>query len=138
MERLLKYGAYDIFTEEKTEDGGGALASELFFQEDIDTIMQNNSVTVTYNPAASAKTALEMTEEEGEETAEREEERGSPARKRRKEDAKKEEENREGKRKDVIAPRAPSSFSKACFVSQVDGNDIDVDAPDFWTRMIGT
>lgn len=97
MERLLRHGAYDIFSEDKS--GSAEAESNDFVQLDIDSILERRTRTVIHDNTGSNSGA------------------------------------------------AGGTFSKASFKlsrPSVDGNgvssntdDIDIEDPDFWKKMIG-
>jgi hypothetical protein len=96
VEKLLRFGAYDIFQEEN--DGTAEKESKEFIEQDIDTILARRSKTVIHDGTGSINNA------------------------------------------------AGSTFSKATFKASsgsdssndtYSNKDIDIDDPDFWTKMIG-
>lgn len=92
VEKLLKYGAYAIFAEEK--DGKSEVASTEFVEQDIDSILERRSRTIVHDSGSGP---------------------GS----------------------------AGGTFSKASFKVAKSPNkngcceDVDVDDPDFWKKMVG-
>ena len=95
VERLLRHGAYGIFTED--QDGSGEAESNDFVQQDIDTILDRRSRKVVHENTGSGSTAAGGT--------------FSKAR--------------------FTAPKAPSSAKKAA------NEDVDIEDPDFWKKMVG-
>jgi hypothetical protein len=94
IEKLLRYGAYDIFNEDKA--GTAEAESNDFVQQDIDSILLRRSRTVVHESAKSQPNS------------------------------------------------AGSSFSKASYRFNKDSNlsknetqDIDIEDPDFWKKMVG-
>ena len=88
---MLRCGAYDIFTEEKS--GSAEKESNDFIEQDIDSILARRTKTVIHENTGSQSNA------------------------------------------------AGGTFSKASFTSKATsatpGKDIDIDDPDFWTKMVG-
>lgn len=55
VERLLRHGAYDMFTEENT--GAAEAESNAFVEQDIDSILERRTKTITHESAASKNAA---------------------------------------------------------------------------------
>jgi hypothetical protein len=96
VEKLLRFGAYDIFKEEN--DGTAEKESREFIEQDIDTILARRSKTVIHEGTGT------------------------------------------------MSNSGGSTFSKATFKASGEPNagdddysntDVDIDDPDFWTKMIG-
>lgn len=94
IENLLKFGAYDIFREEK--DGQTSEESKRFIDEEIDEILKRSSVVI-HNGEKKATTESE-----------------------------------------IQAEKLSTGFAKASFVSSTGTSDnIAVDDPDFWNKVVG-
>lgn len=94
VEKLLRHGAYDIFSEDKA--GEGEAESNAFAQQDIDSILQRRSHIVVHENTGSKSNA------------------------------------------------SGGTFSKASFKPKIhdpdnkrNDDDIDIEDPDFWKKMIG-
>lgn len=92
IEKLLRCGAYDIFSEEQA--GSSEKESNDFIEQDIDSILARRTKIVVHENTGSMSNA------------------------------------------------AGGTFSKASFTakgsSSTPGKDVDIDDPDFWTKMVGT
>ena len=96
VEKLLRHGAYDIFSDEKS--GASEKESNDFLTQDIDFILERRAKTVVHDNTGSKSNA------------------------------------------------AGGTFSKASFkankgvsddANKDDGEDVDIDDPEFWTKMVG-
>lgn len=94
VEKLLRHGAYDIFSEDQA--GEGEAASNEFVQQDIDSILQRHSRTVVHDNTGSKSSAVGGTFS-----------------------------------KASFKPRSPDGKSKNKM------EDVDIEDPDFWKKMIG-
>lgn len=108
LENLLKHGAYDIFKEER--EGQSAEESLKFCQEDIEAILNRSSVLVHEEASTDANTNTNANA------------------------------NANTNTKAAVTVKTPinNQFSKATFISsRTNEEDVAIDDPEFWSKVVG-